>query len=143
VNPRSVAERQEQWRGFVSDEGYGRDRFLVLLEEGGIAGFAGGGPQRHGDPEYPGEIWSIYLLGSHRRRGHGRHLLGELARRMAPRYPALIVWTFALNAPARAFYERMGGGYVRTRSSGSLDLVGYGWRDTARLLESIAPPAGS
>ena len=133
VNARSLDERERLWRGFLADAGYGRDRHLVVLEEDGAPmGFAAGGPQRHGDPAYPGEIWSIYLRRSHQRRGHGSRIVKELARRMdGAGYPALIVWTHATNAAARRFYEALGGAYVRTRPSrlgpGSTEVVGYGW----------------
>lgn len=143
VNPRTIAERQAQWTGFVRDPGYGRDRFLVVLEATGegIVGFAGGGPQRHGDPSFPGEVWSIYLLLPHRGQGQGRRLMSEIARRLhGALYPALIVWTQPQNARARGFYEKLGGVYVRTRPSGPFESVGYGWPD-ARVL--VAPEAPS
>ncbi len=143
VNPRTIAERQAQWTGFVGDPGYGRDRFLVVLEAPGegIVGFAGGGPQRHGDPAFPGEVWSIYLLRPHRERGQGRLLMSEIARRLQAVYPALIVWTQPQNARARAFYERLGGVYVRTRPSGPFESVGYGWQDIRVLAGPRAPPS--
>jgi GNAT superfamily N-acetyltransferase len=143
VNTRTIAERQAQWLGFVRDPGYGRDRFLLVLEAPveGIVGFAGAGPQRHGDPAFPGEVWSIYLLGSHRGQGRGRRLMSEIAGRLhGAGYPALIVWTQPENLPARAFYERLGGVYVRTRPSGPCLTVAYGWPDIRVLLAPDAPP---
>ncbi len=137
INTRTLAERQAQWLEFARDPGYGRDRFLVVLEapREGIVGFAAGGPQRHGDPAFPGEVWSIYLLGPSRGQGHGRLLMSEAARRLAgARYTGLIVWTQPENARARAFYERLGGVYVRTRPSGEFQSVGYGWSDIRTLL---------
>jgi len=135
VNWRTLAERQAQWGEFLSDPGYGRDRFLVVLEADGLAGFAAGGPQRHGDPDFPAEVWSIYLLPEWRRKGHGRTLMFEMARRFAGAgYPAVIVWTQEPNAPARAFYERLGGRFVRSRPSAGFEVVGYGWSDVRDLL---------
>jgi len=143
VNWRPLAERQQQWSGFLLDPGYGRDRFLVVLEAPeGIVGFAGGGPQRSGDPDFPGEVWSIYLLRAWQRQGHGRRLMAETARRLlGAGHSGLIVWTQALNAPARGFYERLGGAYVRTRMLAGFEIVGYGWRDKGMLLRASSRPA--
>lgn len=136
VNWRSLAERQQQWLEFLRDPGCGRDRCLVVLDRDaeGIVGFAAGGPQRHGDPDFPGEVWSIYVLRAFQGRGHGRSLMSEVARRLAPGFPGLIVWTQAPNARARGFYERLGGRYVRTRPVNGIDIVGYGWRDIRTLV---------
>lgn len=135
VNWRTLPERQAQWGEFLRDPGYGRDRFLVVLEAPGAVGFVGGGPQRHGDPDFPAEVWSLYLLPGWRRKGHGRALMSEIARRLlGAGYPAVIVWTQAPNVPARAFYERLGGRYVRSRSVAGFPVVGYGWSDVHELL---------
>jgi GNAT superfamily N-acetyltransferase len=135
VNWRPLPERQRQWREFVSDPAYGRDRFLVVLEADGIAGFAAGGPQRHGDPELPGEVWSIYVLRAHQGQGHGRRLMSAVARRLLPAgFRALIVWTQGVNAHARGFYEHLGGRYVRSRTAAGIEIVGYGWPDARVLL---------
>jgi len=44
----------------------------------------------------------------------------------------MIVWVLRDNSPARRFYERLGGTYVRTQpiTIGSVELqeVSYGWR---------------
>ena len=142
MNARSLAERQEQWRAFLADPGYGRDRFLVVLESrDGIVGFAGGGPQRHGDPAFPGEVWSIYVLRAYQGKGHGRRLMSEVARRLLPAgFQGLIVWTQGLNAPARGFYERLKGRYVRSRTASGIEIVGYGWPDARGLLSAPGAP---
>jgi ribosomal protein S18 acetylase RimI-like enzyme len=135
VNTRTLAEREAQWRGFLAEPGYGRDRFLVVADGSeGIVGFAAGGPQLHDDRAFPGEVTSIYLLRAHQRRGHGTRLMAEVARRLSGAgYPALIVWTQALNARSRAFYERLNGMHVRaravTRGPVAIDMVAYGWPD--------------
>jgi ribosomal protein S18 acetylase RimI-like enzyme len=140
VNTRTLAERQKQWLEFLEHPGFGRDRFLVAFEgPSGLAGFSAGGPQRHGDEGFPGEVWSIYLLREWRGRGHGRALMAEMARRLhGAGYPALIVWTQPENVPARGFYERLGGVHVRTRPSGGFESVGYGWKDIRSLF--LRPP---
>jgi hypothetical protein len=48
------------------------------------------------------------------------------------RLPDMIVWVLRDNGPARAFYERLGGTYVRaqpiTIGTATLEEVSYGWR---------------
>ncbi|MCK6462069.1 MAG: GNAT family N-acetyltransferase [Planctomycetes bacterium] len=106
----------------------------------GIAGFSAGGPQRHGDPEFPGEVWSIYVRRAYQGKGHGRRLMAETARRLlVAGLPGLIVWTQGVNAPARGFYERLGGRYVRSRPASGIEIVGYGWRDARTLLPPEPP----
>lgn len=136
VNWRTVEERQRQWGEFLGDPGFLRDRCLVVAESReGIVGFSAGGPQRHGDPGFPGEVWSIYVLRAYQGRGHGRRLMAETARRLlGAGFSGLIVWTQGVNAPARGFYERLGGRFVRSRAASGLDLVGYGWNDARTLL---------
>ncbi len=135
VNWRTLEERQRQWGELLGDPGYGRDRCLVVAESReGIVGFSAGGPQRHGDPDFPGEVWSIYVLRACQRQGLGRRLMAETARRLlGAGLPGLIVWTQGVNAPARGFYERLGGQYVRSRPVSGIEIVGYGWPD-ARVL---------
>jgi hypothetical protein len=44
----------------------------------------------------------------------------------------MIIWVLRDNRPARDFYERLGGAYVRaqpiTIGSATLEEVSYGWR---------------
>jgi len=135
VNWRTLPERQRQWREFVTHASYGRDRCLVVLEGEGIVGFAAGGGQRHGDPDYPGEVWSLYILRAWQGRGHGRGLMSEVARRqVAAGHAGMIVWTQGVNAPARGFYEHLGGRYVRSRPVEGIEIVGYGWPDARTLI---------
>jgi hypothetical protein len=46
--------------------------------------------------------------------------------------PDMIVWVLRDNAPARRFYERLGGKYVRSQpitiGTTTLEEVSYGWR---------------
>lgn len=57
-----------------------------------------------GGGEEVGEVLALYLAPEARGRGLGRALMAEA---MAAE-PALRLWTFAANAPARAFYAALG-----------------------------------
>ena len=83
---------------------------LVADEDGDLLGYVGCGSNR--DPDAPpevGEVRSMFVATSAWRRGVGRALmdaaLGDLRERG---YSSAVVWSFADNDRANAFYERMG-----------------------------------
>jgi GNAT superfamily N-acetyltransferase len=68
------------------------------------------------DPDYPGELYAIYLLEDHRGEGCGRMLFGavhDYLRRegLAP----FQLWVVAGNHTAEAFYEALGGRRVASQ----------------------------
>jgi ribosomal protein S18 acetylase RimI-like enzyme len=107
--------------------------FVYVAEaDGQIVGFASGGAEREGDPEYKGELYAVYLLHEYQRQGIGRKLLdaivGDLMR---SGYETMLIWVLGVN-PARFFYEASGGKAVRQRpydfGGKTFDEIGYGWR---------------
>ena len=125
----------ERWRRSIED---GSSRVYVAEEGGEIVGFASGGRERAGETGYGGELYAIYVLESAQRRGHGRALVRAVAGGLSELGHAdMIVWVLRDNARARAFYERLGGTYVRgqpvTIGSVVLPEVSYGWRRLADI----------
>mgnify|MGYP001171556972 CR=1 FL=1 len=108
-----------------------------------IIGFAHGAPTRSTRSEaantiiqrvpYESELNAIYLLPTMRRQGIGRRLTAAVAQHLAARgHHGLIVWALADNAPARRFYERLGGVVVAEQPieiGKPLVEVAYGWPD--------------
>jgi len=129
----STGQFAADWANRIAE---GKTHILVAEDEAGqIVGFSSGGPERTGDTEYPGEIYTLYLLKSLQGRGLGRQVLTAMARRLrADGYPTLMLWTHIRN-PARAFYEAMGGEACRTTqrtvTSVVYDDIGYGWNEAA------------
>ena len=83
---------------------------LVAEEDGELLGYTGCGTNRDPDPPAGvGEVRSMFVAESAWRRGVGRALmeaaLDDLRDR---RFTAAVVWSFAANDRANAFYERMG-----------------------------------
>lgn len=111
----SIEKRTAGWeRGLQNpiDGGF----TLVAEEDGQIIGFAGGGPGRDGDPEYPGELYAVYLLKEHQGRGLGRTLFLEVVRRLrAQGYQKMLLWVAKENRPSVAFYQHMGGVALREK----------------------------
>ncbi len=65
--------------------------------------------------------------------GHGHRLVRAVVDGLLELgLPDMIVWVLRENAPARRFYEKLGGVYVReqpiTIGSSLLTEVSYGWR---------------
>ena len=115
--------------------------FVFVADEGDtVVGFAVGGPERTGDADYRGEVYAIYVLPAHQRKGIGRALIRECARELAKgKTRSLLIWVLRENARGRGFYERLGGLAVREKPveefPGAEEYVeiGYGWNDTSRL----------
>ena len=111
---------------------------LVAEAEGRIVGWAVGGPNRESEPELAGELYAIYLLPGHQRRGTGLKLTAATVRcLMDGGMESMVVWVLAANQPARRFYEALGASYCQEReveiAGAKLIEVAYGWPDLRRF----------
>jgi ribosomal protein S18 acetylase RimI-like enzyme len=129
----------DRWRRFISERS---SRAYVVQQSSkdrsDVIGFASGGRERAGETGYTGELYAIYLIESAQRRGYGRELVRAVVgglREMG--LEDMIVWVLRDNRPARDFYERLGGVYVRTQpitiGSVTLEEVSYGWARLDRV----------
>jgi ribosomal protein S18 acetylase RimI-like enzyme len=154
-----VASWRETYRGLLPDEYLARmseplhaRRFgRVLLHPGpdevtlaaadraGIVGYAQGGPSRR-RVAGEAEVATLYLVRAAQGRGLGRRLLIETARALAARGArSLVVSVLAANAPARRFYEHLGGVAEAPRIEAgpggrSYEEVAYAWSDIVTLI---------
>lgn len=124
------AQYAERWKRGIGD---GSTRVFVAEDASGVIGFASGGRERAGEDAFGGELYALYVDDRAQRRGHGRELVRAVVgglREMG--LHDMIIWVLRDNAEARAFYERLGGVYVRTQpitiGPTLLDEVSYGWR---------------
>jgi GNAT superfamily N-acetyltransferase len=130
----SVERRAAYWAEFLRRPD--RDSSMLVAEEAGrIVGFVVAGPERTGTPNYRGEVYAIYLLESHQRRGIGAALLrAAVAWLRSSGYNSMLIWVLAGN-PSRGFYAAMGGQPVATQpitiGDTTLEEVAYGWSDLA------------
>lgn len=126
----SEAGYLERWKRLLSDA----SNLIYVAEEGGdVIGFASGGRERAGEDGFSGELYAIYLLEAFKRRGHGRGLVRATVDGLRGLgIDDLIIWALTDNQAARAFYERLGGVFVRVQpiviGSATLEEVAYGWR---------------
>ncbi len=124
------AHYADRWKRGIGDR---TSRVYVAEDADGVVGFASGGRERTGEDGFGGELYALYVDDHAQRRGHGRELVRAVVgglRDMGLR--DMIIWVLRDNAGARAFYERLGGVYVRTQpiTIGPTILfeVSYGWR---------------
>jgi GNAT superfamily N-acetyltransferase len=119
-----------------------RSRAAVAVDEAlpeqPVVGYAWYGPERADDALYTGEIYALYVLDSHQRRGIGRELVRfAVARLVEAGHGALLIWVLNDN-PARAFYAALGGQPVREQplqiGSAALLETAYAWTDMRILL---------
>jgi len=129
---------EARWDEYLSPGRFESVTLVAETEDGEIIGFVSGGPERLDDPEYRGEIYAVYLLQDHQRRGVGKRLFTAMVQQLRrDGFVSMMVWVLEDNAPARRFYESMGGEQVgrRTITFGGADLteMSYGWKDTALI----------
>ena len=120
-----------------------REEYIYVAENnaGDIIGIAMGGPESSNHPLYTGAIYFLYLLPAYHRRGIGRQLLISVVERLMEHgMDSLLIWVLKANAPARRFYEALGGQLVLEEQiedrGAMLDGVAYEWRDVSVLLHS-------
>jgi SAM-dependent methyltransferase len=132
-------ERDRFWRKILDDSA--RRRFVCIAEDedGTVVGFVSGGPARGETHCFAGELYTVYLLAAHQRRGIGRRLTAALARRLLRAgFSSMLVWVLAANK-ARGFYAALGGVIAAEKRAeipaAELTEIAYGWKDIRRLLD--------
>lgn len=123
--------RKSVWQEILNRTAPAEFTFIAEADDR-IIGFATGGPERTGDPDYVGELYAIYLLEPFQRRSIGSELFCrgvETLRRLG--LNSLKVWVLKEN-PCRSFYERHGGRVLGekqiTIAETPLLEVAYGWK---------------
>lgn len=109
---------------------------LAVADDGEAVGYVQALPIA--DPGFRGEIGQLCVRLEYQKRGVGRALVREAARRLAARgVHSLRVGVLSIN-PNRAFYERLGGRplFERDRDWDGTTFLErfYGWENTAALL---------
>jgi ribosomal protein S18 acetylase RimI-like enzyme len=131
-----VATRLARWQGLLADP----TRATVVAEvDGVLAGFGLCGPPL--DPIYGarGEIKNLFVGRGFARRGIGQRLMGEMAAILAARgHVGAGLGVVVGNAPAIAFYEKLGGrregAYTDPGPMWRSDNLFYVWDDLAPLI---------
>lgn len=135
----SVEARAAAWAKILGEG----QTWVRAAEDGSrIVGFVAACAQRDAglaQAGFGGEVSAIYRLRSHQGLGLGRALMRAAAADLAVRgFAGAALWVLRDNAPARSFYERLGGVVVdektEARPAATFVEVAYGWPDLAALL---------
>jgi ribosomal protein S18 acetylase RimI-like enzyme len=110
----------------------------VAERDGRTVGFASCGQARHLLEGLEAEIFALYVLQDHQRRGVGRQLVRASARHFVRHgLFGFYLWVLKANR-ARLFYESMGGAEIGEKSERlgqhSFSEVAYGWHDLTPLV---------
>lgn len=139
----SVETRTEMWRKIIANrEAFGCAGVFIAEDNSHLIGFGSCGRQRDQAPataELGGEIMALYVLRSHQKRGVGSAIMAAMAECLSDQgYETASLWVLRDNAPARAFYESLGGTIIGEkmdeRFGGLLVEIAYGWSDLSRLV---------
>ena len=137
----SYEKDANQWKRVLGGTEH-RDFFYVVEDASqSVVGFASGGPALGGnDPQYSGELFTIYILYAFQRQGLGHLLFSQVVKHLISlNLTSMLIWVLADN-PARCFYEALGGNLVDTGTyeieGVVLNQVAYGWTDITQLVSS-------
>src|SRR6266581_6844374 len=135
----SAQRRELGWATVIEREP--RDVRVAVNDEGRILGFGSCGRCR-GEPEFAGEVFTLYVAPDWQNQGIGRRLLLALFERLVDQgCGSAIIWVLRDN-PGRFFYQRLGGQEVQRRNFAvggkRIEAAGYGWPDLPRFLGTAA-----
>jgi len=128
-------QRAAMWHGIIAEGG----AVWLAEQDGAVVGFGSCGRQRDESLPFAGEIGALYVLRRAQRRGIGRRLMAAMAGDLlAQGWSSASLWVLEDNAPARRFYEALGGRCVARREQERLGVrhigIAYGWEDVTALL---------
>jgi ribosomal protein S18 acetylase RimI-like enzyme len=118
-----------------------RDVRIAVDSDGVVRGFGSCGACRD-EPNFTGEVYTLYVAPDWQNQGIGRRLLLALFTRLVDQgHRSAVVWVLRDN-PARFFYQRLGGRETRRKTlpvgGASIAATGYGWTDLPLFLSAIA-----
>lgn len=142
----SSKRRQADWQQRIEAKAAEASSGCVFVAEvaGELVGFASAGPNREEDSRYGAELYAIYILQEHQRRGIGRSITSRVLQELRTHgHDSMLVWVLKGN-PAETFYRRLGGKLTGEKvvNIGDEDYleVSYGWKDLKEFGLSAESP---
>jgi len=145
----SVEQRTDMFRSRVANLPERQAIFVALNDAERVVGFGVSGAAREAELGTDGEIFAINIVNSAKRKGLGLRLMKAMAEQLAAaRFARAGLWVIEANAPARRFYEVLGGREATRKEqafgASSLTELGYVWPSADALLRQaearLAPP---
>jgi hypothetical protein len=120
-----------------------KQAIFVAVHQDDIVGFGVSGPARETELGTDGEIFAINIVGAAKRKGLGLRLMSAMAGALSScGFARVGLWVIDQNAPARQFYEALGGVETthKEQEFGSNTLIerGYTWTSVESLAERAA-----
>ncbi|MFZ2005757.1 MAG: N-acetyltransferase [Stellaceae bacterium] len=114
---------------------------VAIDAAGDVVGFGSCGASR-GEPDFTGEVFTLYVAPDWQNQGIGRSLLlAMFGRLVAHGHRSAVIWVLRKN-PSRFFYQRLGGKEVRHKllpfNGTQVAASGYGWLDLPSYLSATA-----
>jgi ribosomal protein S18 acetylase RimI-like enzyme len=133
------AKRESGWANVIRRAPH--EVHVAVTGKGEIVGFGSCGASRS-EPNFTGEIFTLYIAPDWQNQGIGRQLLLAMFTHLVTQgHKSAVIWVLREN-PARFFYQRVGGKEVRRRllpfNGTQVAASGYGWRDLPRYLSAGA-----
>jgi ribosomal protein S18 acetylase RimI-like enzyme len=137
IASRAGRKSEAAWRRRLALATVGETTF-VAERSGEIVGFANCGDARHRLEGLEAEVYALYVLQAHQRRGVGRELVRACARHFVLNgHFGFYLWVLKANR-ARLFYEALGGEEIGEKSERlglhSFSEIAYGWHDLTSLV---------
>ncbi|WP_112180389.1 GNAT family N-acetyltransferase [Paraliobacillus zengyii] len=135
LNKMTYESREQKWKDIISDQTV----YIAETDNGEIIGFSNGGKERTGKyPNYNSELYAIYILEAHQRKGLGKFLLEPIIEDLKENdIYSMIVLVLEENN-SRLFYESLGAekiDIVEIEVLGKkLNELVYGWQDIRAII---------
>ncbi len=106
----SIEQRVAVFRDRIANLPDRQAIFVAYSQDERVVGFGVSGPARETELGTDGEIFAINIVEAEKRRGLGIRLMAAMANALSQHGFARVgLWVIDENAPARRFYERLGG----------------------------------
>jgi len=139
----SYADAERGWRSLLAEIEDGSNTedcvYVAVSAEDEVVGVAVGWAAESDLLPNAADVSALYVLPTQQGQGFGRQLVAAIAAHQASLgRQALLIGCLVTNAPARRFYEALGGQLVGTRETEDYGFpepqVVYGWADVASFL---------
>jgi ribosomal protein S18 acetylase RimI-like enzyme len=135
----SIKDREDQWMTAVTHPRLPNFVYVAQTANNEVVGLASGGPPQTRMIGYAGELYALYVLEAHQRKGIGRALFhATVAHLLGDEINTMVLWVLQDNKGSRAFYKALGGKKVGTKpyqvGEEILNAVAYGY-DNLRVLQ--------
>ncbi|MFZ3579733.1 GNAT family N-acetyltransferase [Virgibacillus sp. DJP39] len=127
--------REQKWKDIISNQVV----YAAETNDGKIIGFSNGGTERSGKyPKYNGELYAIYILEAHQRKGIGKLLLEPIIENLKQKDILSMTALVLEENNSRSFYEFLGAKKIDTVEieifGKKLNELVYGWEDIRTII---------